>query len=216
MRAEAAGQREAGEQRAQGSPQAFSQAVWPTQPEHAGLVSPADQGGQHRGLGMASSATMTWMARLGDFLRTHVPGGVETRTTMTRLVQQEQVHTTSQAASPQRHQQSYGRPLQASSRETVIATSQEVDPPLFGAGARRVMDSWAQSSVAAWSYASSNCSGHGCRLNWINPSGSGSGRSSTSGARSARGTAAILGATTRGESPFADGDEDQSWSSRAA
>ena len=34
VRAEAAGLREAGEQRAQGSPQAFSQVVWPTQPEH--------------------------------------------------------------------------------------------------------------------------------------------------------------------------------------
>ncbi|CAE7806981.1 unnamed protein product [Symbiodinium sp. CCMP2592] len=56
-----------------------------------------------------SPTTFPWVSRLGEFLRTHVPGAVETRTTLTR-------------------------------QQAADVPPGEPDPPLFGPGARRVME----------------------------------------------------------------------------
>ncbi|CAE7289297.1 GIP, partial [Symbiodinium sp. CCMP2592] len=132
---------------------AFYQEALPAQPERLGMAGPVEPAGQMRSFGGASAATMNWMTRLGDFLRTQVQGGMETRTTMTRqqvvgsrelgglVVQQEQLqHTTSQPASP--HNRLY--PAAPSSPFRDDMGEGEQDPPLFGVGARRVMESWAQ------------------------------------------------------------------------
>ncbi|CAE6937973.1 unnamed protein product [Symbiodinium sp. CCMP2592] len=132
---------------------AFYQEALPAQPERPGGAGPVEPAGQMRGFGGASTATMNWMARLGDFPRTQVQGGMETRTTMTRqqvvgsrelgglVVQQEQLqHTTSQPASPTNHL--YPSVFPSPAREGM--GEGELDPPLFGAGARRVMEGWAQ------------------------------------------------------------------------
>ena len=115
---------------------AFFQEAWPAQPEAHG-------GG--RGTALA------WMSRLGDFLKNQMQGmqgAVETRTTLTRqqlvgpqgpeggmLLRHEQLqHTTSQPASP-----NYGSHSGAVPQRDGAQSS---DPPLFGQGARRIMDAW--------------------------------------------------------------------------
>ena len=139
----------------QGSPQAFFSKPWPAQPERSGMVGPGESPGSMRGFGGASTATLNWMARLGDFVRAQVQGGMETRTTMTSrqvmgasgiggvVVQREQVqHMTSRPASPH-HAPTYASASQSAPGDGAMLGSSESDPPLFGAGARRVMESWA-------------------------------------------------------------------------
>ena len=136
------------------SSRAFFQEAWPAQPERVGLASPMESSGRGRAWGGASNATLNWMARLGDFFRTQMQGGIETRTTMTRqqvmgasgmggmVLQQEQLqHTTSHPASPH-HRQAYTQMSSSAGREGEVFMPQEADPPLFGTGARRVMESW--------------------------------------------------------------------------
>ena len=130
---------------------AFYAEAWPAQPPPArderGMV-----GGATRP-GVFSPAAFSWVSRLGEFLRTQMPGAVETRTTLTRqqvvgasgeMVSREQLqHTTSGASSPQH------RPLLTEGAATMVPMmtaqpAQDPDPPLFGPGARRVMEGWLQ------------------------------------------------------------------------
>ena len=98
-----------------------------------------------------SPTTFSWMSRLGEFLRTHVPGAVETRTTLTRqqvvgasgeVVSQERLqHTTSAPSSPHPRQRVL---VDGASQSAAVPQGSEQDPPLFGPSARRVMEGWLQ------------------------------------------------------------------------
>ena len=127
---------------ATGPANGFFGEVWPTQPDV--LAEPRGQ----------ISTPLVWMNRLADFLRTQVQGqggAVETRTTVTRqqvmgqggsnggvLLRQEHLQTTSSqpvtpsATPPPRQEESFPR------------SEPHHDPPLFGNGARRLMETWPQ------------------------------------------------------------------------
>ena len=131
--------------------QAVYAEAWPAQPDPNRDIHHARQPG-------FPASGFSWVAKLGEFLRTQVQGGMETRTTVTRqvmgpggetgsmVVQQEQLqHTMSQASSPT------SRTLQpatgASGVQRPLADSgqgREGDLPLFGPSARRVMEGWMQ------------------------------------------------------------------------
>ena len=122
---------------AAGGTAAVYREAWPAQPES---------------LATARGTPLAWMAKLGDFFRAQVhgaQGALETRTTLTRqqlvgsrgadggvVVQHEQVqHTTSQPASPH-------TTMPAGPSDGTATASGVFDPPLFGSGARRIMDRW--------------------------------------------------------------------------
>ena len=139
----------------------FFQEAWPTQP-HEGME-PARFQAVDRSAG-SQLGVHGWMLRLGEFFKAQMAasGATETRTTVTRqrlvgsrgsgglVMQQEQVqHTTSQPASPHPSQQpQQHQPLPSTSVALPIASSSGAqseplpDPPLFGPGARRVMNDW--------------------------------------------------------------------------
>ena len=135
--------------------QAVYAEAWPAQPDPNRDVHQTRQP-------VFSASGFSWVAKLGEFLRTQVQGGMETRTTVTRqvmgpggeagsmVVQQEQLqHTMSQASSPT------SRPPQpatgTSGFQRPLADSglgREGDLPLFGPGARRVMGGMDAASAA--------------------------------------------------------------------
>ena len=109
-------------------------------------------------LAAARGSPLAWMTRLGEFFRAQVQGAqgaLETRTTLTRqqlvgtrgveggvMVQHEQVqHTTSQPTSPHYSQTTT---MPTGQGEGGATGGGVFDPPLFGAGARRLMDRWPQ------------------------------------------------------------------------
>ena len=127
---------------------AFFTEAWPAQPEPVRETRPP----------ALSASGFSWVARLGEFLRTHVPGGVETRTTLTRqvlgqgtegggvMVRQEHVqHTMSQPTSPTSRQLPTFVPEAGMQPQTAEQPpGRDGDLPLFGPNARRVMESWMQ------------------------------------------------------------------------
>ena len=126
----------------------FFTEAWPAQPEPVRETRPP----------ALSASGFSWVARLGEFLRTHVPGGVETRTTLTRqvlgqgtegggvMVRQEHVqHTMSQPTSPTSRQLPTFVPEAGMQPQTAEQPpGRDGDLPLFGPNARRVMESWMQ------------------------------------------------------------------------
>ena len=139
----------------------FFQEAWPTQPQEGMEPTRFQAGDRSSGNQLGVQG---WMLRLGEFFRAQMAatGTTETRTTVTRqrlvgsrgsgglLMQQEQVHhTTSQPASPQPSQQPQKPQLSSSTSVALTRADAEraypetaTDPPLFGPGARRVMDDW--------------------------------------------------------------------------
>ena len=127
---------------------AFFTEAWPAQPEPVREPRPS----------ALSASGFSWVAKLGEFLRTHVPGGVETRTTLTRqvlgqgtegggvMVRQEHVqHTMSQPTSPTSRQLQAFVPEASMQPPTAEQPpGRDGDLPLFGPNARRVMESWMQ------------------------------------------------------------------------
>ena len=127
---------------------AFFTEAWPAQPEPVREPRPP----------ALPASGFSWVARLGEFLRTHVPGGVETRTTLTRqvlgqgtegggvMVRQEHVqHTMSQPTSPTSRQlQTLATEASMQPQTAEPPPNRDGDLPLFGPNARRVMESWMQ------------------------------------------------------------------------